>query len=67
MDDSKLLYNCPLPKILVLNVDVSEKNELEFNSLQYFNNYDLISFIQETESGFASIIIKGNIYEKIIY
>ena len=67
LDESKLLYNCPLPKILVLNGDVSEKNELEFYSLQYLNNYNLISFIQKTESGFASIIIKGNIYEKIVY
>lgn len=67
LDDSKLLYNCPLPKILVLNGDVSEKKDLEFYSLQYFNNYDLISSIQETESGFASIIIKENNYEKIVY
>ena len=67
INESNQLYLYSLPEILVLNDNNSAINSLEINSYDYFYVYDLISCIQKTESGFESIIIKENNYEKIIY
>ena len=67
LNDSNKLYYYSLPKILIINDNNSIMNTLQFHSYQYLNKYDLISCIQKAKSGFESIIIKENNYEKIIY
>ena len=67
LNDSKKLYFYSFPKIIIINDNNSAVNSLELFSYQYLNDYELISCIQKTESGFTSIIIKGEEYKKYIY